>query len=909
MKKSPVTSLPQAVLALSTAQRASLWLLALLVAGCNFLAWEFWAKREAPTGLAEQTAPRLPGIAYAPFGRHDAPWVRDEPLANVLQRDLTQLSSLTDRVRTYSSLQFDGLPQAVQAAGMRLSLGVWLNSDWANNQREMQAALAHARAGRAEHLIVGNETILRKDLTVAQLIEWLRIARVQQSSKPYVPISTAEPWHVWLAHPELAAQVDFITVHLLPYWEGVAFDGAVEQALVRLQWVRDKHPGKRIVIGEVGYPSGGQRVAQAVPSPDAQAHFVRDWMTRAQALGLDYFLIEAYDQAWKAGEEGQAGAYWGLFDANRQPKFSFTGPLIVDTHWFERGLASSALGLLLILWFLHRFPNLRWRSRVGFALGAQMAATLATVVVTLPLLRYMRWFDWATLALLSAASVVMLAIILAHWLEFSELFLRGNLKRRFAPKPLTHDAREPFVSIHLPICNEPPEMVLLTLKSLQALDYTAFEVIVIDNNTSDPALWQPVRDYMASLPPHYRFIHLPQWPGFKAGALNVALEQMDSRTQVVAVVDADYVVKPHWLRDLLGHFDDPQVAVVQAPQAHRNWISSAWRSMMNWEYEGFFRIGMHHRNERDAIIQHGTMTLIRAQALRSQGCWTSGALCEDAELGLRLMQAGYRTVYVDVVMGEGLTPDTFAAFKRQRLRWAQGGMHILKMHGRALFWPNSSGQAASRLSVGQRYHFLAGWLPWIGDALHLMFVLLALGFTALILMWPQMGHWPTGAYWMPLAAFAATKLIIGPALYARRVTSSVWGIVGASVAGMGLSHAIARGVWAGLLGSGGQFGVTAKGSNHAAREPATARWGVWQQRLGALRCAREECLLLVGCLLAALAVSTSGASRPDAAVWSAMLVLLALPYAAALACALMSQWPVQREHARPQTQNLEVVVP
>ena len=734
-------------------------------------------------------------------------------------------------------------------------------------------------------------------------------ARSQQLGTSRVPVSTAEPWHVWLDQPELVKEVDFITVHLLPYWEGVASEGAVEQALVRLQWVRDKYPGKRIVIGEVGYPSGGQRVAQAVATPAAQARFVREWVARAGALGLDYFLIEAYDQAWKAGEEGQAGAYWGLFDANRQPKFSFTGPLIVDTHWIERGLASSALGLLVILWFLHRFRNLRWRSRAGFALGAQMAATLATVVVTLPLLRYMRWFDWATLALLSAASVVMLAIILAHWLEFSELFLRGNLKRRFAPKPLARGAREPFVSIHLPICNEPPEMVLLTLKSLQALDYKAFEVIVIDNNTSDPALWQPVRDYVATLPPQYRFIHLPQWPGFKAGALNVALEQTDPRAQVVAVVDADYMVKPHWLGDLLGHFDDSQVAVVQAPQAHRNWVSSAWRSMMNWEYDGFFRIGMHHRNERDAIIQHGTMTLIRAQALRAHGCWTSGALCEDAELGLRLMQAGYRTVYVDVVMGEGLTPDTFAAFKRQRLRWAQGGMHILKMHGRALLWPDSSGQAASRLSVGQRYHFLAGWLPWIGDALHLMFVLLALGFTAVILLWPQMGQWPTGAYWMPLAAFAATKLIIGPALYARRVTSSVWGIVGASVAGMGLSHAIARGVWAGLLGAQGQFGVTAKGNNHSAREPREARWAVWQQRLGALRCAREEFLLLVGCLLAALAVSMSGVSRPDAAVWSAMLVLLALPYAAAVVCALMSQWPVQRENAKPPVPSLDIVAP
>ena len=100
--------------------------------------------------------------------------------------------------------------------------------------------------------------------------------------------------------------------------------------------------------------------------------------------------------------------------------------------------------------------------------------------------------------------------------------------------------------------------------------------------------------------------------------------------------------------------------------------------MANWEFDGFFRIGMHHRNERNAIIQHGTMTLVRRTALERVGGWAEWCICEDAELGLRLMQAGHDVRYVDSVLGRGLTPSDFAAFKAQRFRWAFGAMQILK---------------------------------------------------------------------------------------------------------------------------------------------------------------------------------------------------------------------------------------
>jgi exo-beta-1,3-glucanase (GH17 family)/cellulose synthase/poly-beta-1,6-N-acetylglucosamine synthase-like glycosyltransferase len=857
------------------------WLLTGMVVALNYLAWA-WTGRSYD---APDVSARVSGLTYAPYARSDAPWMRQQPLEVLLHEDLKQLSGTTQKIRTYSAAQFPQLPGVAAQYGLRLTLGAWLQKDYAQNVREINAALEQAAShNNVDRLIIGNETLLKKNLTPEHLIVLLKRARAASR----VPVSTAEPWHVWIKHPELVAEVDFITIHLLPYWEGVGLSSAVDESLERLARVRVRFPGKPIVIGEVGYPSSGDTIKRAVPSSGAQAAFVRQFVARAAAEKLDYFLIEAYDQPWKQTEEGRVGAYWGMFDAARQPKFAFDGEVQADPYWRAKALTSSFAGLIFLLYFFARFSTLRPLARSTFAVAAQGILSLAVAIFTIPLLHYMSLGDWVVLALIIPTSLIMVSIMLAHLFEFAELFWAGNLRRRFQAKPLPAHAPQPKVSIHLACCNELPEMVIATIASLQALDYSNYEVLVVDNNTRDENLWQPVRDYMATLPPHFRFFHLLKWPGYKAGALNFALEQTDRAATVVAVVDADYVVRPEWLQSLVAYFDDPQVGIVQAPQAHRDWGGSVFRKMMNWEYEGFFRIGMHHRNERDAIIQHGTMTLIRAQALRDFGRWSPWCMCEDAELGLRLMKHQLRTVYVDQVMGEGLTPDSFAEFKKQRTRWAQGGMQILKAHWRALLMPSATSTTASqRLSMSQRYHFLAGWLPWIGDALHLFFVLASMVWTFAVLAFPAYFSFPLALYMMPLAAFCLAKLVMGPLLYSRRVACSWKGIVGAAVAGMGLSHAIARGVVAGLWGRSHVFHITGKGG-------AEGKYQRWRLALGSVR---EELMLFLGLILAMAAVAiTREPDHRESLFWIGMLVLQCMPYLAAM----LSAWAASMsEVARP----------
>jgi exo-beta-1,3-glucanase (GH17 family)/cellulose synthase/poly-beta-1,6-N-acetylglucosamine synthase-like glycosyltransferase len=847
--------------------------IAAVVAASN---WALWRAFNPPIEAPEAPA-RIAGLAYNAFQRWESPLAKRFPTHDEMHRDMQLLARHTSRLRTYSSAEFPQLPGIAAQHGHKLAAGVWLDRRLDNNEVEIAAAIDAARKHRnIERVIVGNETQLHGKLSPAGLHAY--IDRVRKAVR--VPVSTAEPWHVWMKQPELAKRVDFITIHLLPYWEGVPVEAAVEETLRRLEEVRARFPKKRIVIGEIGWPSGGDPVGVALATPERQAAFIRGFLARTAHLGLDYYFMEAVDQPWKRATEGKVGAHWGLYDSARQPKFAFSGPVHADPYWHLKAALATALGLAAILPFLLRFAHMRLASRVAFAAVAQAVASFGVLLATLPLVDYLRAIDTAVLAVLLPGLALMAAILLAQAFEFAEMFWRGGLRRLAPPRPLSPETPAPFVSIHLACCNEPPDMVIATVDSLLALDWPAFEVVVVDNNTRDAALWAPVQAHVEARVqalaasgrpgPALRFFHLPEWPGYKAGALNFALAQTDARAAWIGVVDADYLVRPDWLRGVAGYFEQPDVGIVQAPQAHRDWGDRWLRRMMNWEYEGFFRIGMHHRHERDAIVQHGTMTLIRRASLEGAGAWTPECICEDTELGLRILQHGQRAVYVDRVFGAGLVPADFDAYRRQRRRWAEGGMQILRRHAGALF-------GRSRLTLGQRYHFVAGWLPWIGDALHLAFSLLAIAWTIAIIATPQHVSVPVALFAVPLGVFFVARAVFGPLLYWRRVPCPPSDIAGAALAGMGLSHTIARGVLAGLAGRRAVFTVTRKATSGSAVA-------------GVLASVREEAALLAALLACIVAVTLSrDATSPSIAVWIAFLAMQALPYAAALACAAIAQ--------------------
>ncbi|TCV94182.1 exo-beta-1,3-glucanase (GH17 family) [Luteibacter rhizovicinus] len=834
-------------------------LLALVVAGLNF---GLWFLGNMPHGPNDWKGP-IGGFAFTAYQRYQNPMKGDVSTDPEIDSDLKLIKHYSGRIRTYSMLENPQVIRLARQEHLEVMAGALIDRRIDNNEREIDALIAQANRypDTITRVIVENEVLFRSDLPPERIMTYLD--RVRAAVRQ--PVSIAEPMHIWLQNPELVEHVDFITVHLFPYWNGIDRKDAVGDSIGSYQSLRQRFPSKHIVVGEIGWPSNGDRFQYAYPSVSNQAIFLRDWFNAARKDGIDYYVLEAIDQPWKENlGEGRTGAYWGMFNADRQLKFPFTGPVTEDTGWPWKALAAAALAFIPMLWFAVRFSRFKLMGRLFMLAMIQLSCGLIVWSATLPFNFYLSPFDWAMLILLFPAQIAILAILLINAFEFTEVLWRRSWIRH--AEMLTPDPpeKQPFVSIHLACHNEPPEMVMLTLDSLARLDYANFEVLVLDNNTKDPDVWKPVEAYCEQLGERFRFFHLEPWPGYKAGALNFGLTATDPRADVVAVIDADYVVREDWLATLTGYFHDSKVAVVQCPQAHRDFERNKFRRMTAWEYDGFFRIGMHHRNERNAIIQHGTMTMVRRSALEGTGGWSEWTICEDAELGLRLMHAGYELVYVDELMGKGLTPADFKAYKSQRYRWAFGAMQILK--GR-WHWMTRRGP----LSAGQRFHFLTGWFSWFADALHLIFTLMGIYWTAGMIALPQYFNLPMQLFLIPVIGFFFAKAIFGVVLYRARVPCSWRDTLMASLASMGLSHAIARGILHGLTREKTAFVVTAKsrrmgGSSFAAFAPV-----------------REEGFMAFALALAVAGMGYAYGTRYlESILWMSILTAQSIPYVSAL---------------------------
>src|SRR5437764_13798300 len=285
----------------------------------------------------------LPSVSYAPFEGTAHPDVDNLPSAEKIRADLKKLAPLMRAIRLYSSTGgVELVPPIAAEFGLKVTVGAWIDKNIDRNEREIDAAINLAkRNSNVIGVVVGNETVYRGEQKVGELIELIK--RVKKSVN--VPVTTGEIWNIWRDNPELASAVDFIAAHVLPYWENFTDKQAVDQAVYLYQMLRDKFPGKRIVIAEFGWPSAGYNLRNADPGPFEQASVLRNFVTRAEAIGMEYNIVEAIDQPWKFFEGG-VGPYWGILNAAREPKFSWTGPIVDEAYW---KLATIALLVAVLM--------------------------------------------------------------------------------------------------------------------------------------------------------------------------------------------------------------------------------------------------------------------------------------------------------------------------------------------------------------------------------------------------------------------------------------------------------------------------------------------------------------------------------------------------------------------------------
>jgi cellulose synthase/poly-beta-1,6-N-acetylglucosamine synthase-like glycosyltransferase len=324
---------------------------------------------------------------------------------------------------------------------------------------------------------------------------------------------------------------------------------------------------------------------------------------------------------------------------------------------------------------------------------------------------------------LVASTLLLVLELAALALSLSYLFeIVDTVSRREVGQHRTDPDYLPKVAIQVPAYNEPLEVMRETLAALAELDYPELVVQIVDNNTPDREVWTALQTEVEKLGPRFQFIHLENWPGFKAGALNEATRRLPKDVELIGVVDSDYVVRKDWLRSVVGHFADPKVAFVQTPQHYRDWTDDQYLRGLCYSYEYFFEITMPARAHRNAIIFAGTMGVIRRKAFEEIGGWNADVVTEDAEASLRMLANGHVGVYEPRPFGSGLMPLSFEGLKQQRFRWALGGVQILRLHWRRLLVPGGGG----KLTFAQRVHYLLGNVQWFGDVLMLFFMLLLL---------------------------------------------------------------------------------------------------------------------------------------------------------------------------------------
>jgi glucan 1,3-beta-glucosidase len=293
---------------------------------------------------------KLSCVSYAPFRGDQDPLVETTHVsASQIDEDLTLVSRYTNCIRTYSTENgLDQVPAIAERHGLKVMQGLWLSNKAERNRRQVETVVALAKTfpNTISAVIVGNEVLLRGELSVGDLEGFIHAVKSQVN----VPVTYADVWEFWLRYRDLQAAVDFVTIHILPYWEDFPLPASVAAAhvdAIRKQ-VAAAIPNKEIFIGEIGWPSAGRMREAALPSPSNQARVISETMTFAQRENFRVNVIEAFNQPWKRWLEGATGGYWGIFDrATGAPKFPFSGIVSDHPSWLLQAFAGVLLAAII----------------------------------------------------------------------------------------------------------------------------------------------------------------------------------------------------------------------------------------------------------------------------------------------------------------------------------------------------------------------------------------------------------------------------------------------------------------------------------------------------------------------------------------------------------------------------------
>lgn len=347
---------------------------------------------------ADVPSGKLNSLSFAPFREGQGPLDEKFPTPEQIDADLRLMGEKTHSIRTYASAEgiTPIIPTLARKHGLKMIQGAWLGSVKEDNKAEIAEVIRSANANPdvVKRVIVGNEVLLRGDLDSKKLIEYIR--EVKRSVKQ--PVSYADVWSMYMKYPELIKEVDFITIHILPYWEDepITVDQApahIERIFKQVQREADAiSPGKPILIGESGWPGEGRQRGWSVPSVVNEAKFIRALIKVANKNGFDYNIVEAFNQSWKSELEGVVGANWGLYSVDRKEVFPLTGLVYENPDWLNGTIASTIffLGIVACCW--KQLQSLSTMRLAFFLLFSQLLSSLLANMAEN--LWYTSYSDW-----------------------------------------------------------------------------------------------------------------------------------------------------------------------------------------------------------------------------------------------------------------------------------------------------------------------------------------------------------------------------------------------------------------------------------------------------------------------------------------------------------------------------------
>ena len=373
--------------------------------------WMAWPATLPLAGI--EPASKLDCVSYAPFRAHQTPWNSDEIISpDQIAEDLATLSRISRCIRTYSVENgLDKVPELAAKAGLKVILGIWIGRDRVKNAALIDTAVSLAKnyPGVITSVMVGSEVLLRGEMTAPELRGIIRSAKARLA----VPVSYADVIEFWMRYRDVADDVDFVTVHVLPYWEDLPV--RAEDAAAHVDHIRKEmaaaFPAKEIFVGEAGWPSEGRMRDGALPSRINQARFISEIVDLARRENFRLNLFEAYDEPWKRQWEGTVGAHWGLLDGySRELKYRDGSAVSNDPFWKWQLGAGLAFGVmvfaaaLLTLW--GRSPPSGLAAWLSVAASAAVGGSLLGVAAQKALDESYGIAGWCEQGLLLAAAIV-----------------------------------------------------------------------------------------------------------------------------------------------------------------------------------------------------------------------------------------------------------------------------------------------------------------------------------------------------------------------------------------------------------------------------------------------------------------------------------------------------------------------